>query len=239
MRRVMTIVAAAVLAFSLPVAASALETPEAAIQEYLAGVAQADVARVLEASAVDEMTEGYQLGQMVDFLGQFHPGAEGPVHDPFFADIQHAQATARLLAQTRMLAYTLLAPETLTEVVFARNPILGVDAAWAMDLMAELDTARLSGLEVMDIAVPRPGLYYSDVTSEGYARRAERVSADEGVERVALIDFEGDLYDVGFMLLRYGDEWKVANQMSSLAANLVWGAPHPTTIKGWDKLTSE
>jgi hypothetical protein len=230
--------AAALLTISVSATAAAFETPEAAVREYGSGGAQADVAQVLEATAVDEIAEGYRLEQMVDQLEVFHPALPGPVHDPFFADIQRAVWTERLLVQTQSLAYGLLAPETLTAVAFLGEAIDGVDAAWATNLMAELDPARLSSLEVVDIKVPAPGTYHSDVYRRNLARAAEMYSADEWVERVALVEFEGDLYEVGFTLVRYGDEWKVQKR-NSILAGLSAGGVKPTTIEQWDELTSE
>jgi hypothetical protein len=232
MTRLVTLplVAALVLTISVPLTATGFETPEEAVQEYLEGVAQADIERVLEATAVDEMADGYRFDQYVERLNAFGPQMDGPVHSPFFADVQRADWTAGLLRQTRMLAYSLLAPEALREVLEGTT-LFDVDEAWAADLVAELDEARLSNLVVAAIFVPDPEVYDSSRHLELRALNASLHGADEAAERVALFAFEGDMYAVGFTLLRYGDRWLVSLQSSALGGTDPFGIAMPLTVE--------
>jgi len=62
--------------------------------------------------------------------------------------------------------------------------------------------------------------------------------ADESTERVALFSFEGQDHYVGFMLLRYGDNWKISRQDSPLAGTNALGVPQKTTPAEFKKLIS-
>jgi hypothetical protein len=219
--------------------AAGFATPEEAVREYLEGVAHADVEQILSASAVDQMQRGYRFDLMVERLNSFQPMVDGPVHAPFFADIQRADWQSDLLFQVRWLAYSLLTPEPLSEQLEDLVPLYEVDAAWAAGLMAELDPARLSSLVVVDIRLPEPDLFRSAGNLTGMARRASVYSADELTERVALITFEGDLYAVGFTLLRYRDSWFVSFQSSPLSGLPSHGVARRMTIDEFERLTSE
>ena len=239
MRRAAIGLVALVLAVSASSTVSAFDTPEAAVREYLVGVANADIEQVVGASAIDGMTEGYRFGQMVERLRGYQPMAPGPVHSPFFAGAQQADWTSALLRQARTLAYSLLAAETLGEGLELR-PVLDVGSDWADGLIADLDESRLSDLVVMDVKLPEPELYETTSNLENMARMANIYGADERTDRVALIRFEGDTYLVGFALLRYSDDWGVSDQISPIVDGLSYsGAASRVSADLFSEITSE
>jgi hypothetical protein len=238
MRRVPIALMTSLLAVSISATVAAFETPEAAVREYVEGVAHADIQKVLEASAIDEMTEGYRFERMVERLGAYTPTVAGPVHSPFFAGVEQANWTSQLLRQARMFAYSLLAAETLGAGL-EYNPLPDVDSAWADGLIAELEEARLDGLVVADIKLPEPEMYNRTINLELMARNAAVFGADEATDRVALVLFEGDTYLVGFGLLRYGDDWTVQRQSSPLGSTPSSGAATPMSASEFSELTSE
>ena len=63
------------------------------------------------------------------------------------------------------------------------------------------------------------------------AESAREFGADEQTDRVALLDFEGEAFAIGFTLLRYGDGWKVSSQASVLSGLPTWGAAQPMSAK--------
>ena len=105
-------------------------------------------------SAVDEMAEAYRFDQQVERMSSFSPIMPGPVDSPFFADVQRVGWTGQLLGQTRMLVYSLLAPDALG-VALEGGLLSDVDGVWASDLVAALDKSRLSSLVLADIRLPR------------------------------------------------------------------------------------
>lgn len=239
MRGITAIAAAAVLTTSAPVGATAFETPETAVREYLEGVAQADIDQVLETSAADELAEGYRFEQWVDRLGTYQSVSAGPVHSPFFADVEHVIWLSRLTRQAKTLAYSLLAPETLGEEGLYYGTVPDVGGGWATDLMAELDETRLKSLVVVDIRMPNPEWFDRPESQEIVAGMAQISGADHWTERVALLLFESDTYMVGFNLLRYGDDWKVYEQKSNIAGLHQSGTAWPVTASLFLERTSE
>ena len=234
----------AVLATLLMIAVSAggalaqdsdgFSTPEEAIVEYLAGVADQDVQRILGAVAIDEVSEGYQIAGVIDRLGAFFPVTmPAPAEYPFYADINRAFNTNGILRQALMLSYSLL-----SDVELGGEPITGVDAQWGAGFVDDVDPSRLSSLKVVDIRPANASIMSSDRYIEIVARQAALQGADELTERVVLIEFEGDLYGLGFTLARYGDSWKVYSQHSALAGFQSSGAAVPTTVERFERFTA-
>lgn len=213
-------------------------TPEDVVRVYLEGVASADMDRILDTSAAAEMSRGLRLDLLVDRLKAFTPHVPGPVHEPFFADMQRVGWHAQILGQARYLVFSLLAPDLLGDIIAGRV-IADVDAAWAGEVEARLDPERLSYLLVVDVRLPRPDLYREARTIELNARWASEHGADERTDRVALFTFEGASYAVSFSLLRYGEDWLVMSQYSPFSDLPPSGAAQPMTADEFEELTTE
>jgi hypothetical protein len=213
--------------------AASLATPEDAVRAYVAGVSAADLDAVLAASAVDQASAGFDLAAYVERLRMFDPlNAQGPAEYPFYVDINRAQLSARLAMQVRMLAYSLLSDQR-----FEGPPVIPADPQWADAFIAAVDPARLAGLTVEDVRQPVPELANSQRNLDNMAKAAKMYGADEQVDRLALLGFEGRLYDLGFTLLRYGDTWGVISQVSPLAGTDSFGNARPTTQEAYDAAT--
>ena len=131
-------------------ASTAFLTPEDAVRAYLAGVATASTTSILEASAIAEVAAGYRFDLMAQRLGAFSfPTDLAPAEYPFFADVDQARQTARILGQVQLLAYSLLSGEPIDD-----KPVVPVDKAHVEAFERSVDPARLSGLSVMDVRFP-------------------------------------------------------------------------------------
>ena len=214
-------------------ATAGFATPEAAIREYLAGVADADVDRILGASAIDEVSTGFDFTAWVDRLQAFVPDALGPAEYPFYADINRALLSQRILRKVQMLAFGLLSGETMDGSVIAP-----ADAAWAETFTGRVDPARLADLGIEDIRFSNARFEHDERHLANMAKLAALYGADELTERLVLFSFEGQLYDVGFTLARYGDDWKVFDQVANLANTDPLGTARPTTVEEYERETS-
>jgi hypothetical protein len=209
-------------------------TPEAAIHEYLAGVARSDAGRILGASAIDEMSTGFDFVASVDRLKVFIPtDSLAPAEFPLYADVNRAVASQRILRKVLMLAYSLLSSERLDD-----GAIAAVDADWAEGFARQVDPARLAGIAVEDIRFSDASLEHDPRYLANTAALAGVYGADELTERLVLLSFEGQLYDVGFTLVRYGDLWKVIDQGSTLAGTDSLGTARATTVEEYQNATS-
>ncbi len=192
-----------------------LSTPEDAIREYLAGVADANVERILGATAVDDVSTGLQFDLITDRIGAFSPETRyAPSEFPFFAEVTRAMQTSQILSQVRMLAYSLLSETPIGPKVI-RGPDLEPDPLrWGREFVKQVDPSRLAGITLIDIVQPDPERAESELTRSLYAKMAATLGADDATERLAIISFDVETYAVGFTLLRYGDEWLVNTQFS-------------------------
>lgn len=202
---------------------AALTTPEAAIMQYLEGVAQNDIGKIMAASAVDQMSEGFQLEQHVELIGGNLNwlNTPAPVNYPFYVAANKVQQTARILTQVKFLAYALLSGEDIA----SERPIFDIDAERTRKFITDVDPARLATIEVKEISFPVPSYEDDSRYVEDSAKRASLYGADEYTERVVIFSFEGRDYYLGFQLLRFGANWKVMEQFSPLGNTSPSGIP--------------
>lgn len=230
-----TVVAADSDATAPPAAGSqapTLSTPEDAIKEYLAGVADADVGRILGATAVDEVSEGFRFDLYSDRIYAFYPQAQyAPSEHLFFADITRALQAAKILDQVRMLAYSLLSEAPIGSEAVPGTELEPDPLHWGQEFVRQVDPSRLAGITLIDIVQPDPERADSEMMRSLYAKQQATLGADEVSERLAIISFEGETYAVGFTLLRYGDEWFVNLQSSPVAGTDPIGIAMPYTVE--------
>ena len=212
--------------------AAVFSTPEDAIAWYIEGLAQADTDRILQACAVEEISQNFRLDEYSEWVGSFATSMYSHSDYPFWAQIGRAEVSATVLRQVKMLAYSLLSSERLGEdgAVF-----LGDEAEETMGgFIRDIDPARLSGLEVEMIApadrASMSGQRYLDYVTEA----ARCYGADEATDRVALLSIEGKYYYAGFYLLRYGANWKIAGS-SSLVNTEPPGWAQETTVEEFEE----
>jgi len=70
-------------------------------------------------------------------------------------------------------------------------------------------------------------------------RLAKIYGADEIIEGVALLNFNGIFYTEGFQFIRYGKKWTIFSLNSSLLSTSSLGSPHKTTEEEFDNAISE
>jgi hypothetical protein len=221
------IAAAAPEPTAVPAASSSATffTPEAAITAYLDGVKQQNVSAIFAASAIDAVAQDFNFQAYADRL-QAMPlvTSPAPAEYPFYAEMNRVRRQNEVLSQVRNLAYSLLSAETVDSSIIA-NP--GSERVQAF--VTDVDPSRLAGIELVKIGAPSPDLLSSTRFQENAAKQAAVYGAEELTERVALLSFGGKDYLLGFTLIRYGDGWKVMNQISNLAGTSALGTVAPTT----------
>ncbi len=176
-RSILPVVLAAILAVggSVPAVAAGRATPEDAVRDYLAGVAQADVSKILDASAIDEMSAGFRFDLLADRLKAMNlTGSLAPAEYPMFVDMNRAQQAATVLGQVRSLVYSLLSSEQVDGSI-----IVPADKARADAFIKQVDPSRLSGLAVADIRFPTPRVEHDPTYLANRAKQAAMYGADE------------------------------------------------------------
>jgi hypothetical protein len=140
-----------------------------------------------------------------------------------YATINEYEQAARILSQVRKLAYTLGSPNSVYEII---SP---VTAGQVQQYVKDVDPSRLAGLRVVDVKFPRAHLASNARILADFAAQAKAYGADEKTERLALFLWDGNYYEVGFQLLRYGGDWIVLSQNSVLSDLDSSGAPQAIT----------
>jgi len=218
-----------------PSISASFKTPEDAINSYMQAVAQGDGSKILQAFAINEMSEKYNFEVFVDRIGAFQPiQFEGPTNYTLYVDLNKTQVAAQIVQRVRTFIYGLLS----TEDVASGNMIGSFDAERAAKFIKEVDPKRLSGISVKRIDMPNKPILNSDRHRDNLAKTARMYGADESTERVALFTFEGNTYVVGFSLLRYGDGWKIYQPGSVLSGLNPLGTAAKITEADFDKMVN-
>lgn len=214
--------------------ATGFTTPEDAVRHYLSGVARGDASMLLEASAIDDISAGFHFADSVDRLqAMLLTISLAPTEYPLFADMDRVFVSSQILGQARMLVYSLLSTETIDGTLIAPADKQRADA-----FVTQVDPSRLAGLTVVDIRYSNTKFEHDPRNVENAAKLAAIYGADELTERLALVDLDGKLYEVGFTLLRYVDDWKISSQSAALGNTPALGTAVPTTLDEYDRATS-
>ena len=217
-----------------PAADVTLKTPEEAVTHYLEGVARNDVRRILQASAVNEMSAKFKFDLFAERLGAIDPVRNlSPAEYPFYSEINKSQLSFQILSHVKNLSYGLLSGEEMDGTIFK------ADAERVNRFVKNVDPQRLSRLEVRKISPPNKTVMNDARYLENAARNARIYGADESTERVALFSFEQNYYYVGFTLLRYGTNWKIYSQDSPLANTSPLGTAEKTTEAEFESMTNK
>lgn len=216
------------------VVVASFKTPEDAITAYMQGVAQADTSKILQACAINEMSEKFKFDVYTERLKAFLPSQSlALATSPFYVESNKAQLTAQILGRVKILAYGLLSSEKVDDPA---SVIVITDTARINKFMQDVDPKRLAGLKVEKTGSPNKTL----MNSTSYLNNATQIAlvygADEYTERVTLFSFAQNYYYLGFTLLRYGDNWKISSQVSPLANTNTLGAPTKTTVDKFDSV---
>jgi hypothetical protein len=208
-------------------------TPEDAITAFFAGVAEGDFSKILQACAVDEISENFKFDLDIERLRAFMPIQNyAPVTDPMFVEINRAQVVSRIAMQVKLFAYTLLSGE---DIDYTSTTLMDVDTA--VKFANEVDPSRLATLQIEKIGLPSPELMQSDRYTENALKIARVYGADDSTERIALFSFEGSDYLLGFTLLRYGDNWKISSANSPMGNTSSLGLPVKTSAADFEAMT--
>jgi hypothetical protein len=208
------------------------KTPEETITLYMQGVAQRNISKIMQACAIDEMSKKFRFDLSIARIQALNPfQSEAPSEYPFYAEMNKAQLSAQMLSQVRIFTYSLLSSEDMT-----KGTIIMKDEERATKFAKDVDPARLAKLEVKKMAMPYPKTMQRPKYVESVTKLAQVYGADEYTERVALLQFEGNNYLVGFSLLRYGNNWKIMQAGSPLANMPLTGATGKITESDFENM---
>jgi hypothetical protein len=207
------------------------QTPEDAVTAYMQGVAQADPSKILQACAINEMSEKFKFDLYNERLKALMPSQSlAPANSPFYIETNKTQLSAQVLGRVKILVYALLSNEKVDD----GSVIANIDTERINNFMKDVDPKKLAGLKVEKTSPPNKALMNSTSYQNNATQNALVYGADESTERVVLFSFVQNYYYVGFTLLRYGDNWKISSQTSALAGTNALGAPTKITVDDFD-----
>jgi hypothetical protein len=209
------------------------KTPEEAIDYYFEGLLQADVRKIMDACAINEMGEKFRFDLYTEWVGYLTINALAPTDYPLYVELNKIQISEEILNRVKFFAYSLLTSE---QVYKGRT--IPIDTERASQFVLDANPEGLAEIKVQKIEPSNKDLMSDARYIEIAARKANVYGADDSTERVVLFEFEGNYYYVGFTLLRYGENWKIGWQVSPLANTNSLGAAEETTIDEFEAMVN-
>ena len=209
----------------------AFKTPEEAITYYLDGVARNDIPKILQACAINEIGSKFKFDLYNERLGAMNLQYLSPADYPFYSEINKMYLSSQILNQVKNLSYSLLSSEKVDG-----SPIYPANAERVNRFIKDVDPQKLSKLEIKKISPPNKTVMNDARYLERAAKIAGGYGADESTERLALFSFEQNYYYLGFTLLRFGENWKISDQVAPIANTDPLGTPKKTTAEDFENM---
>ena len=156
-----------------------------------------------------------------------------PTDYPLYVELHKAHLSGLILDRVKLFAFSLLSSDIEDDY---EGGIIRMDIEGTNQFVIDVNPERLAEIEVQQIDLLNKTQMSSDEYIQYKVDRAGIYGADEATERVVLFTFEGDYYYVGFMLLRYGENWKISWQVSAMTNK--FGAAQKTTIEEYEALVN-
>jgi hypothetical protein len=112
--------------------------------------------------------------------------------------------------------------------------ILLKDGKFPENLIEEFDPNVLSGLELVEIGIPRE----SNIT-ESIKKRAALFGADDAQSRLVLYKYNGIYYVGGFTAIEYGGRWMIQDMRDMYAGAYGYPYPIPDKSRYYNELEKE
>ncbi len=210
--------------------APTFKAPNEAITHYFDGIAKNDVDKILEACAIKEVGENFKYEFLAERLNMMNFAVTlSPANYSFYSEINKADLSSRILSQVKLLCFSLLSSEEVNGTA-----IFPADSERVNRFVGEINPRRLSDLKIEKISFPLKHLENDANYLEHAMAMAKQNGADESTERLVLFSFGRNYYCIGFCLLRYGQNWKIENQSSSLGGTPIFGTAQKTTIEEFE-----
>ena len=186
------------------------DTPEDAIAHVVSAIAAQDLYDALAASTVLPAKECSDYATYTEGLGSVPSIADGilPTAYAVYRDINEVRM-ARTFASSMLRVYLSLMPEEHANM----QPLSGLGDEGLDGWIAKVDPTILKGLTFVradELDYDKEfGAERTEKLKANLQIRATSKGADEGDERIAVLDLDGTTYTMGVILLRYGGSWYV------------------------------
>lgn len=206
------------------------KTPEDAIQHFVDGIARNDLDIALEACAIDDVAEHFDLVKFNKRMKAFLIRDFAPSEYEMYQDINRGLVLNRITTQIKVFVYSFLTDVDpyMTTAIKDEDP--------TPQFIKDADPGKLKNLQIDRMDIPEPDVFNGEINLKNMKEQAKPFGALEATERVVLYDLDGDKYLGGFYLFRYKKGWKIYTMTSYLAGLPADGSVSETSKKDYMSL---
>lgn len=197
----------------LTVQSKSFDTPEKAINWFVAHVAEGDLAGAMSACMINEL-DGFDFAAYMKWLNALHPWQmPAPANSDMFRTLNRIQRIGMISMQIKIMIYSLLTDMNLDGSIIA--PLNDeMIAGW----VKQSDMDKLKGLRVAKVRLPvEKDILESERARSNAKRNAAFYGGDDSTERIVLYKLNDGYFWGGYHLVRFGKNWKIDGLNSSYA----------------------
>lgn len=207
-------------------AEQSFDSPEAAIKSFVSAIANSDFAAAEQAFAVNEYAQKFDFIGYADWIKALEPLTMlAPSKYTMYQDMNEAAARGELARATKMFIYSFFVTKGMDSS--SGGLFVAANEDDVTQFVKAVDPSGLRSLQIVKIGVPWSAESSSDVVQKMQDKlhtEAGLYGADDMTERVVDYNLNGQYFEGGFRLLKYGNDWKILTLYSSLAAQSGTGA---------------
>jgi hypothetical protein len=205
-------------------ASKSFGTPEDAINYFVDRLKSGDFSGALGACAVNEIAQNYDYKAFAERMQAILPAATSymPAEYKPYIEFNRAKITQQLMMQMSGFAISFDLPEEYAGIIDGQTMMLE-GGKFPDGLIDALDPAKISGLEVVDIA--KMAMHDKEVNRENQKKQAAAFGADDEQFRTVLYKLNGSYYVGGFTLVEYSGRWLIMNMTDPMAGTSAFGTP--------------
>jgi hypothetical protein len=189
------------------------DSPEAAINAFVSSIANNDFSTAAQTFAINEPAEKFDFAAYANYLKVIMPFTMlAPSDYALYVEMNKMSSLGDLTRQTKAFIYSFFETEGMDG-----SPIAPISQDDASQFVKTVDPSALKSLKIAKIETPSPDVYNSSTNLANFKRMASFYGADDMAERVVLYNLNGQNFEGGFRLLKYGSDWKIFGLNSTLA----------------------
>lgn len=194
-------------------------SPEAAINAFVSSIANNDFATAAQTFAINESAQKFDFAAYANYMKVIMPFTMlAPSEYALYVDMNKISSLGDLTRQTKAFIYSFFETKGMDG-----SPITPVSQDDVAQFVKAVDPSALKALTVTKIEIPSPDAYNSAINLANFKRMASYYGADDMAERVVLYNLNGQNFEGGFRLLKYGSDWKIFGLNSTLAGQPATG----------------
>jgi hypothetical protein len=193
------------------------DTPEKAITYFIEALKENDIGKAFQACAINNPSRNYDMTESVQRINSLnYINNLAPSEYDAYIELNKIECMAKLARQIKLFYYSMSSPDI--DFQRLKSP---VSAEELSEFIEVSDPEKIRDLKI--VSIDKHDLVDSDRYKRMALNQSHVLGADDGTERLTLMELDSNFYILGFHLLKYGDFYQIDSLNSNLANTSMYG----------------